>query len=305
MITKKFKRKGMTKTDMFIGTGFYSFAAYDALMLINCLEAGCYTHDKLSKDSGYGLSLDHCLDGWVTAEHWHILPLKYDVFVRGRSNIWVNTEVIRDYSTGEVVLHAELDNSDFALWNSAVEEIAISHVLSKGVKSAFKFVEPLAIDGMVELETEGTGFLNPYSFFGEHVSPRQNPNAISGFAAFDEAPSIRVNWDQLLSRNYGRPTYKHNVSVLVLAEIFNSWWHGFQPTPILMQPMPDPFRLQVEKDIYDEVNTVKKQIFIDAKQPGFLTEKDKAEPQNPKTFYSILERYESKQRALIDDYKNI
>ena len=303
MITKKFKRNVMTKS-MFIGTGFYSFTAYDALMLINCLEAGCYVHDELSKDNGYDLPREYCLDGWATTGRWQSLPRNYVAFVGGKGTVWANTEVIRDYSTGEIVLHAELDSNKFALWDNSIEEPAISRMLSKGVRSAFKFVEPLVTHGMAELETEGTCFLNPYSFFGEHVSPRQNPHALSGFAASNEELSTNFNWNQLLSRNYGRPTYKHKVSFFALSEIFNSWWHGIQPEPILMQPMPDPFRLQVEKDIYDEVNAIKRQIFIDAKQPGFLTEKDKAEPRNPETFYRILERYESKQRALIDDYKN-
>lgn len=297
MITRSFNKLNVDAIEMKIGTGFYSDAAYDALMLINCLEAGCNLMDEFITEYPYKTksNIDYELNAWIKIKARgceEYLPRKYVDRQGGRANPWNKTEVIRDFTNGEIILRSIIDKPSYELWNIVPAEY-LQTELKKAALSTYIFIELIGSNDYVVLESEGTGFLNPFSFFGGHISPTERYNNENYYKQY---------FAKLISKNYGRPTYIHKVSKTAVISIFDAWTDNSQPNSILTEQRHDPFRLQVEKDIYDTVRTIKREAVSDVLSPNFLSKNTLGDdPKKSSTFYRVLKMYESKQRKLMEE----
>ena len=287
MITKTIEKVGPYSYEMTIGTGFYSKAAYDALFLVNCLEAGCELISDHTIEIDKDRPCDISLNGWADVNGHDVQYTKYNFLCHGPENPWHGTNVIYDFSTGEILLKRAVDSIDFRGWGKKSAEQTM-HSLARQVRSTYEFVLPFFLaNNDICLETEGTSILNPYSFFSWHI--------------FETKAPFVTNWKDHLSRNFGRPTYKHNVDLAAINAVLDCWENDVNPSrhPALTTPRLDPFRLQAEREVYEETKRIKKEA-EEALLESVVFIKDAPTEEKSKMFYSIIKKYESKQREMMN-----
>ncbi len=274
-----------------IHTGFYSKKAYKALMLVNCLEAGCsyayeYWDSSQSKWRHRQKIDDYSMNSWVSFRGLPVLPAKY-THVEDEDFIpWVcNSKVLRDYSTGEIIIRARCVRDALLCPNWFIyTDTAIKEQLSYAVTETYNFVNAyknLRSDTVL-LESEGTAILQPWTFYGMHPRVRTD-NSYWG--------------ERLLGRLYHGREYVHEVSKQVLFDINYCWKNNEDPRhfPDLIDNEYDPFRLQVEKESFEQMEKIYEEAIGLYKTNEAFRDILYAEPEK---FFGWVEENESKQRAL-------
>jgi len=275
-----------SSTKITVGTGFYSKAAYDALMLVDCLEAGCWLTDLCigltNATSRKDHDVNYSMNSWIKAEGHIVLPSTY-AHIPGVANPWNNlTEIVNDFTTGEILFKVTYINDSGKLVSEFPGSV-ISALISS-IFATYNFIKPLNYyDNIVYLESEGTAFLNPYTFHGGHF--------------WKEEANSRMYWEEYLSKNHGRPTYKHQVDRCVFAEMLHCYVSHNDPHnySTLTSDCMDPFRLQIEKEIYAKIAEIR-----DNAKTYFKAQCDHKTTSEITltTYYEILKGLESMQQAV-------
>ena len=272
-----------------IHTGFYSKKAYNALMLVNCLEAGCsyayeYYDNRLSKWRHRRKTDDYSMNSWVSFFGCKVLPTKY-THVEDEDFIpWVcNSKILRDFNTGEIIIKARCVRDTLNCPNWFIyTEAAIKEQLSYAVEETYDFVNAYkwSNSDTVHLLSEGTAVFQPWTFYGMHNACRN-----------------KAYWGDCLGRRYGRE-YVHVVSKQVLFDINYCWKNNEDPRhfPDLIDNEYDPFRLQVEKENFEKMVKIYEEAMALYKTNEAF--RDSLSFAGPEKFFGWVEENESKQRAL-------
>lgn len=269
-----------------IHTGFYSKKAYNALLLVNCLEAGCsYAYefwDSSKSTWRYRRKTDdYSMNNWVSFQGCEVLPEKY-THVEDEDFIpWVcNSKVLRDYNTGEIIIRARCVRDFLGCPNWFIyTDASIKEQLSYAVTETYNFVNAYkhSKGDIVLLKSEGTAILQPWTFYGMH-------------------PRLMHQDNPYWCRHYERE-HLHEVSKQVLFDIIYCWKNNEDPHhfPDLIDNEYDPFRLQVEKENFEKMEKIYEEAMALFKNNEAFRDHLLAEPEK---FFSWVEENESKQRAL-------